>query len=145
MSTSSTRLPDVFHKKTRILEIRMRKQEQRFPPSKTETREEFKRRLARTARNLSTTFINKSIGDMAVRWPPCWKQDQMAGCPGRLRSGVSGWTAKWPWDPLRGAGQNSLFSSVANQWQTNGKPSGKPSGKPFGCIFSIHSQQDNFV
>ena len=67
MSTSSTRLPDVFHKKTRILEIRMRKQEQRFPPSKTETREEFKRRLARTARNLSTTFINKSIGDMAVR------------------------------------------------------------------------------
>ena len=49
------------------VERHMRKQEQRFPPSKTETREEFKRRLARTARNLSTTFINKSIGDMAVR------------------------------------------------------------------------------
>ena len=49
------------------VERRMRNQEQHFPAGKTETREQFKIRLARTARNLSSSFISKSIQDMAVR------------------------------------------------------------------------------
>ena len=49
------------------VERMMRNQERLFCAGKTETREEFKVRLARTARNLSSSFISKSIRDMAVR------------------------------------------------------------------------------
>ena len=49
------------------VERRMRKQEQRFPAGKTETRAQFKVRLTRTARNLAPVFIKKSIRDMATR------------------------------------------------------------------------------
>ena len=46
---------------------RMRRQEQMFPSDTTETREQFKVRLAHNARNSSSAFISRSIQDMAVR------------------------------------------------------------------------------
>ena len=55
------------------VERRMRKKGQRFPAGKTETREQFKIRLARTARNLPPAFIKKSIRDMATRCQKLFK------------------------------------------------------------------------
>ena len=46
---------------------RMRAAERKFPASKKESRKDFIARLARTARGLPQTFINKLIGDMARR------------------------------------------------------------------------------
>ena len=61
--------PSIFARfqSTSRREGRMRKQEQRFPAGRTETRAQFKVRLARTARNLSAAFFKKSIRDMATR------------------------------------------------------------------------------
>ena len=45
----------------------MRLQERKSPAGKVESREEFKQRLGRVARNLPTKFIDDSIGDVAQR------------------------------------------------------------------------------
>ncbi len=45
----------------------MRRQEKSFPSDKTETRDEFIKRLERTARSLPRKFINDSIADMQRR------------------------------------------------------------------------------
>ena len=45
----------------------MRLQEKGSPAGKVESREEFKQRLGRVARNLPTKFIDDSIGDLAER------------------------------------------------------------------------------
>ena len=49
------------------MEKRMRRQEKRMPEGKRETREEFERRLDRTAQQLPRELIEKSIGDMPRR------------------------------------------------------------------------------
>ena len=49
------------------VERRLRAQERKWPTSKRESRTAFEKRLDRTARNLSTAFIERSIGDMARR------------------------------------------------------------------------------
>ena len=49
------------------VERKLREQERKMPPSKRETREDFEKRLDKTARNLSKTFINKAIADMKRR------------------------------------------------------------------------------
>ena len=46
---------------------RLRKQEKNWPSEKRETREAYKARLRRTAKNLPKEFILKSIGDMRRR------------------------------------------------------------------------------
>lgn len=46
---------------------RMRKQEQYWPKSKKETRKAFLDRLRRTAMNLRTEYINKTIGNLEKR------------------------------------------------------------------------------
>ena len=55
------------------VERRMRLQERPFPEGKVESRMEFKERMARVARNLPTSFINKSIGNLAVRCQKLYK------------------------------------------------------------------------
>ena len=49
------------------VERKLREQERKMPPSKRETRQEFERRLDRTAANLPKEFIDKAIGDMRRR------------------------------------------------------------------------------
>ena len=49
------------------IERRMCLQEKKFPAGKVESREEFKQRSGRVARNLPTKFIDDSIGDLAGR------------------------------------------------------------------------------
>ena len=49
------------------IERRMRLQEKKFPVGEVESREEFKQRLGRVARNLPAKFIDASIGDLAER------------------------------------------------------------------------------
>ena len=41
-----------------------------------------------------------------------------------------------PWDPLKEVGQDSVFSSMANQWQTSGKPMANPVANPSEIYFS---------
>ena len=49
------------------IERRLRLQEKKFLAGKVESREEFKQRSGRVARNLPTKFIDDSIGDLAER------------------------------------------------------------------------------
>ena len=49
------------------VERRMRKQEQKWPASKRETRKAFERRLDRTAKHLPEEFVKKSIADLQRR------------------------------------------------------------------------------
>lgn len=49
------------------MERRLRAQERPWPQSRRETREQFKKRVARTARNLPANFIKTSIMNLKVR------------------------------------------------------------------------------
>lgn len=49
------------------VEKRLRRQERRFEVGRRETRAQFEVRLNRTARNLSSSFIDKAIGDLHSR------------------------------------------------------------------------------
>ena len=55
------------------VERRMRNQEQRWPETKRETREEFGVRLNRTAKNLSPKFVNAAICNKKVRCERLYK------------------------------------------------------------------------
>ena len=55
------------------LNRRMRAQEKAWPKIKRETRKQYLARLKRTAMNLPTEYINKIIGNMAVRCDACRK------------------------------------------------------------------------
>lgn len=49
------------------IERRMRLQERKWPVSRRETRDQFGRRLGRTARSLTASYIDKSVGDLKRR------------------------------------------------------------------------------
>ena len=49
------------------IEKRLRRQERNMPANKKETREQFVKRLDRTAANLPASVINKAIGNMQTR------------------------------------------------------------------------------
>ena len=45
----------------------MREQERRFKKGKKETRDQFGKRLAKVAKGLPASFVNKAIGNMRER------------------------------------------------------------------------------